>query len=67
MLKYSSPEMQGALLKLLNVFLSCKGRGDKLDSSNSPIFVTSCLGKLFCSIQMKCEISLMNAPSWVKI
>ena len=66
MLKCSTPEMQGAMLKLFNVVLRsgcfpgmwCEGlispihkNGDKSDPNNyRGICVSSCVGKLFCSI-----------------
>ena len=69
MLKRSSPEMQGAVLKLFNTLLQsgcfsdiwCKGlispihkSGDRSDPNNyRGICVSSCLGKLFCSILNK--------------
>ena len=79
MLKCSTPEMQGAVLKLFNTVLQsgcfpdiwCKGlispihkSGDKSDPDNyHGICVSSCLGKLFCSILSKRILDFLEEHS----
>ena len=79
MLKSSTPEMQGAVLKLFNNVLQsgyfpdiwCKGlispihkSRDKSDpNNNGGICVSSCLGKLFCSILNKRILDFLEEHS----
>jgi len=79
MLKCSTPEMQAAMLKLFNIVLQsgcfpdiwCKGlispihkSGDKSDPNNyRGISVSSCLGKLFCSILNKRMLDFIEEHS----